>query len=312
MTLKQEPSRRNDVIRCEQCGEDYSVTYKCCPFCDERPGRPRAGMQGRRVAGPNPLQIAGLVISLGLIIAALFIVITTLYPLMGNRDDQSSQVSSSQSQSGEGSGSASSSQPDGSGDISQPEIPPITVNVSSISLDKTDFTLLADQSYSFKVTVDPSDAEVTWTSSNESAAYVDQNGKVTNVNTSDSKVKVTITATAGDKSAQCDVYCRGGSSGEIPQPDPVQPEDSTPDVSQPDNSDPTTPMNKVGVVTGATSGLNIRSGPSSSDEAIASLLEGASVTILEDTGTGWYKITFIGNGGKETEGYVSKDFITLK
>ena len=31
---KQSPSRRNDVIRCENCGEDYSITYKRCPFCD--------------------------------------------------------------------------------------------------------------------------------------------------------------------------------------------------------------------------------------------------------------------------------------
>ena len=87
MTTNQEPTRRNDVIRCEQCGEDYSVTYKCCPFCDERPGRPRAGTAGRRVAGgANPLQVIGLVISLALIIAALFIVFTTLSPLL-NKDN---------------------------------------------------------------------------------------------------------------------------------------------------------------------------------------------------------------------------------
>ena len=39
---KRQPLIRNDVIRCEKCGEDYSVTYKRCPFCDERPGRPGA------------------------------------------------------------------------------------------------------------------------------------------------------------------------------------------------------------------------------------------------------------------------------
>ena len=44
MATKQEPIRRTDVVRCETCGEDYSITYKRCPFCDERPGRsPRAG-----------------------------------------------------------------------------------------------------------------------------------------------------------------------------------------------------------------------------------------------------------------------------
>ena len=78
-----EPIRRSDVIRCEKCGEDYSITYKRCPFCDERPARSRSSRSaqvgsGRRVAGSgyngnrvNPLQIVGLVLSLILIIAAL-------------------------------------------------------------------------------------------------------------------------------------------------------------------------------------------------------------------------------------------------
>lgn len=39
MATKKAPPRRNtDVIRCENCGEEYSTTYKRCPFCDERPG----------------------------------------------------------------------------------------------------------------------------------------------------------------------------------------------------------------------------------------------------------------------------------
>ena len=319
MSTKQEPSRRNDVIRCEQCGEDYSVTYKCCPFCDERPGRPRAGTAGRRVAGgANPLQVIGLVISLALIIAALFIVFTTLSPLL-NKDNpvaSQSQPSSVSQSDPAGSTSDSSNVPDSSsGDISQPENPPVTETVNSIALSRTDFTLQSSEHYIFKVTVDPADAKVTWTSSNEDIAFVDENGIVTNVNTGSSLVKVTITATAGDKSAECDVYCRGGSTGVVyqppQQPDNSQPDAPTPDVPQPDDSDVPSTVNKTGTVTGAGSGLNIRSGPGSSNEAIASLPNGASVTILEDTGTGWYKITFSGAGGRDTEGYVSKDYITV-
>ena len=84
----QNAPRRNDVIRCDKCGEYYATTYKRCPFCDERPGR--GGGSGRRVAntrgggygGPvNPVQVVALVISLVLIIAALFIVFTKLLPL---------------------------------------------------------------------------------------------------------------------------------------------------------------------------------------------------------------------------------------
>ena len=36
MATKKAPPRRNtDVIRCENCGEEYSTTYKRCPFCDK-------------------------------------------------------------------------------------------------------------------------------------------------------------------------------------------------------------------------------------------------------------------------------------
>ena len=26
---------KNDLVKCEYCGEMYSVTYKHCPFCNE-------------------------------------------------------------------------------------------------------------------------------------------------------------------------------------------------------------------------------------------------------------------------------------
>lgn len=64
-------------------------------------------------------------------------------------------------------------------------------------------------------------------------------------------------------------------------------------------------------MTGAGSGLFVRSGPGSGNEAIATILEGNTVTILEDMGNGWYRISFIGSGGRATEGYVSKDYIKV-
>lgn len=110
---------------------------------------------------------------------------------------------------------------------------------------------------------------------------------MSNVNTGSSQVKVTITATAGDKTAECVVFCRaGGGAGS--------------------SSSGTT-----GTVTGAGSGLFVRSGPGSGNEAIATILEGNTVTILEDMGNGWYRISFIGSGGRATEGYVSKDYIKV-
>ena len=105
---KQTSPRRNDVIRCENCGEDYSVTYKRCPFCDERPGS-RGGVYvgGKRVANQrgggygrpvNPIQIIWLVVSILVIVAALFIVIRFLFssPLGGGGNSGSGSVDTSQ------------------------------------------------------------------------------------------------------------------------------------------------------------------------------------------------------------------------
>ena len=104
---RQSSPRRADVIRCENCGEDYSVTYKRCPFCDERPGR--GGVVGKRVANTrgggygrpvNPIQIAGLVVSLALIASALFIVFRFVgAPIFGGRKPNNSSQSNSSSQS---------------------------------------------------------------------------------------------------------------------------------------------------------------------------------------------------------------------
>lgn len=319
MANNQEPIRRNDVIRCEQCGEDYSVTYKRCPFCDERPDRP--GVSGRRVAGgANPLHLISLAASLALIAAAAVIVFTTVAPLLGDKDpkpDPSVSVSTPDTSLPDVSAPntdipnvvlPSISLPDASEpdvslpDVSEPEPPVVSQNVTSIKLNKTDFTLQANEDYTFKVTTSPADAKVTWSSSNESAAVVSADGVVTNVNKGASQVKVTITATAGDKTAECTVYCRGGSSGNVAPSNP-----STPSGSGSSGS----VANKTGKISGASNGLNVRSGPGSSNEALASLHNGVSVTILEDTGTGWYKIAYSGVGGKTATGYVSKDYVTL-
>ena len=278
---KTKPIRRNDVIHCENCGEDYSVTYNRCPFCDERPaknGRPRTA-GGRRVAGggrsgrpANPLQVAALVGSLVLIIVAMYIVFTSLAPLFSKGEDDPGGSQADPGASTSQTGPDASSTPSGSqGDISQPEPePPVT-----------------GESATIQAAVVPADAEITWSSSDESAATVSPEGVVSNVNTGSSQVKVTITATAGDKTAECVVFCRaGGGAGS--------------------SSSGTT-----GTVTGAGSGLFVRSGPGSGNEAIATILEGNTVTILEDMGNGWYRISFIGSGGRATEGYVSKDYIKV-
>lgn len=307
------------MIRCENCGEDYSITYKRCPFCDERPGR--TGISGRRVAdgggygGPvHPVQVVGLVISLILIIAALFIVFRYVGPLLfGNKTPGGSSVSTSQSGSPNGSqsspgGSTSGSQLDpgasSGGDVSQPEPP--TVSVTAIQLNRTDFTLSAGEVFQLTATLSPAGVAdaVVWTSADPSVATVDEYGNVTNVNKGTALAKTTITAACGGKTAECIVYSKpsgsssGGSTG-----------GSTGGATggSTTGSTGTVAPNTPGTIVNAGSGLNIRSGPGSSYEKVASASNGASITILEDSGTGWYKIDY---GGGKT-GYVSSDYVSV-
>ena len=292
MATKKAPPRKNtDVIRCPNCGEEYSTTYKCCPFCDERPsGRSAPTIAGRRVSGssrssrsgrPNPLQVGGLILSLVLIIAAVVIVITTLSPLLfGNKPSDSSTGGSSTS-------------------VSAPQ----NVTLEALTLSRTEVPLAAGEPFQLSATPTPADAQVTveWSSSNEDIATVDQFGNVTNVYKGSDSVPVTITASAGGQTASCVVTCTGDGTGEniTPSGDDAQ---SVSGVTLAPNTD--------AVITGATGGLNIRSGPGTEYTVQASTQDGATVTVLENMGNGWYRIEYSTGGGNMEEGYVMGDYLT--
>ena len=284
MAPKKAPPRRNtDVIRCERCGEEYSTTYKRCPFCDERPGgRGYAPVGGKRVSGggPNPLQVGGLIVSLILIITAAVIVFKYISPAIFG-DKGGSNVSTSQSTPG-------SSQDGSSGDGSQVQA------ANSVTLSRTEVSLAAGEDYPLTATVDPEGVKVTWESSDTSVATVDENGTVKNVYTGTDKTTVTITATAGDKSAQCQVTCTGDGTGTGT------------------TSGGTLAPNTEAVIVNADGGLNIRSGPGTNYEAKVSTSNGATVTVLEDAGNGWYKIKYALGHGKYDEGYVMGTYLAAK
>lgn len=326
METKQD-NRRSDVIRCEYCGEDYSITYKHCPFCDDRAsyGSDRAPSRGgKRVAtnkrgggyggGMQPVQVIGLALSVILIIAAVYIVFTVLAPLFsggtaGDDPEQSSVSASLSDVSGSVSDVASTS-----GDISTPIVPdpsgstgvitPV-VNATGIALSAKDVTLKANEVLKLTATLTPADCTdtVVWSSSNEEILAVAQDGTVTNVNKDSSQVTVTVMAQVGDLKAACLVRCKGGSTG-------------TGTSTESNPATPTTPTTPVsagttGTVTGTTTGLLIRSGPGRNYEMQDTALNGAEVTILEQTADGWYKINYSGNGGVTKTGYVSKDYIKV-
>ena len=303
-TQTQEAPKRNDVVECKQCGEFYSVTYRNCPFCNERPGR----SAGARKKNVHPVQLIGLIVSMVLIISALFIVFKYVGPLIfGEKDPVSPSVSTSQSGSQSGgdvsqpdpAGSQESSSSQGGSDV--PDVPP-AVEATHLKLDKTDITLVAGEVFQFTPSVLPSDAAITWTSSDESILQVAQDGTVTNVNTTGSKVKVTVTATSCGQSSQCTVYCnsKGGSSS-------GQQTGGEGQSQQPSGGTTNIPAGSRAVISVSGSGLNIRSGPGSSYDKIASAANGAEVTIL-GAENGWYKIDY-GNG---KVGYVSGEYVKAK
>lgn len=311
-TKQQETNRRGDVVRCEVCGEDYSVTYKRCPFCDGKQSADGGvGSKGKRLVtnkrgggyggGLEPVHIIGIALSVILIIAALYIVYTVVSPLFGFGKDpgtsgsSSAGISSGQSQPGSSQSGAISTPGSSSGlpidpGSSSGVITPIPT-VTGITLSSADFTLQADKSHRLVATLTPADCTdtVVWSSSDESLATVTQDGVVLNVNKGTKQGTAIITAKVGDLSATCYVRCKPGSVG----------------------GGGSEASGKTGVVT-ASSGLRIRSGPGTTYSVQGSASNGAVVTILEDAGDGWYKISYTGVGGKTETGYVSKDYIQIK
>ncbi len=245
---------------------------------------------GDRTSGrggqPNPLQVAGLVISLVLIIAAVVIVFTTLSPLLFGGTP-----------SGSNSGGASVSTSTGN------------VTLESLTLSRTDedqVALQAGESFQLTVTTVPEDAQVTveWTSSNEDIATVDEYGNITNVYKGSDQVSVTITAAAGGQTASCAILCTGDGTGENI--------DTSGDTtgSGTTTSGNTLAPNTDAVITGVGSGgLNIRSGPGTDYSVQASTSDGATVTVLEEAENGWYHIRYATGGGNFEEGYVLGDYL---
>ncbi|HPE16483.1 MAG TPA: Ig-like domain-containing protein [Oscillospiraceae bacterium] len=215
------------TIKCPNCGEEYSTIYKRCPFCEERPtprgGKPsgrgggkrvatntRGGGYGKRPGRENFMRVFGLLLSVVLIVAAICIVVSVVRALFNGEigpaasDEPITSVEPSALPSEEPS-ALPSEEPSAEPPTVEPSAEPSTspsadVTVTSLSLDKEDFTLTKiGDTWTIKATVVPAGTAVTWSSDNESAVTVDQNGKVTVVGSG----VANITASAGGKSAVC-------------------------------------------------------------------------------------------------------------
>ena len=258
----------------------------------------------------NPIQVAGLVISLIVIIAALVIVFRFIGgPLFGRGSESSAGSSSSTSQSGGSSSDAghSTSQPSSagqSGSASSGQSGTGTsqsgVEVESVSLNGTDYTLQYNETFTFVATVTPEGVEepVVWTSSNPEILTIDDKGNAKNVNTGGELERVTVTATCGGMKAECVVFCRAQNPGSTSS--------GTGSTGTSGGSTGTVTAGSKGKIVNAEGGLNIRSGPGTSYEKVASASNGAEVTVLGEE-NGWYKIRY----NNTDTGYVSKDYVSV-
>ena len=365
----------NSLIHCAECGEDYSATYRRCPFCGAKnaprrtgPGRPASGADledtyvfdgqelfdgegdedytpansrgGKRLAEKpmsNPFANADInwprvitfICSLVIIVAAMIIVFTVIYPqLRGNptADNSQNPSFSATDPAGENTGSADPSAavtgPASTDPVTEPTaaVPPTSpAGLMSISFNRAndvDFTLTPGESHTIILSFTPASwsGAVTWTSTDTTVATVDANGKVTNVNTSGTLRSAVITATADGLSLESKVYCQGAAATQPPATEPpaTQPPVTSPPATQAPSGSGGVTVGKAGVIVNVPYGVYIRSSPTVSgdgDNRIASLFNGDPITVLADAGNGWYKISFAGMSGTE-EGYVMGDFIS--
>lgn len=219
---------RSDLIKCEYCGEMYSVTYRHCPFCnedgtgswdepadeEEYDDAPQKG--GRRLGGggrsPRRPQWEGLslgtiiggVLSLVLIIAAICIVMSIFRSIGGDNKPKPTPTPTPPVVS-----NPVESDPVESDPVETPPAPTTPsvdiVTPTDFSLNRTDFTFSAPgQQWQMVAKLTPADAtaEVVWKSSNPNVASITWNGLVTAV----SPGTVTLTATiegVGERTCIC-------------------------------------------------------------------------------------------------------------
>ena len=247
MANKRGTGTRSAVIRCPNCGEDYSVTYKRCPFCDEKAEEEKrrsgehldndmddeeyeSGRGGRRLAGGGhrgapwtPLRIVGTVVPLVIIVAAVWIVVTQIMPLVNRGEMNQPPASDPPVTTTQGVDETplptDSALPEDTGAPESTGTPEPTVpagqTATGFTLNREDFTMNDNYPDPVRLTVtfqpDGSTGTITWSSSDPDVASVDDSGLVTHGTKNGSTV---ITATMGDGTTQtCTVRCSFANAG---------------------------------------------------------------------------------------------------
>ncbi len=388
----------NSLIHCAVCGEDYSATYKRCPFCgaknappaapnpprrapapppayggdpdpappsrrgapadpddtyvfdgqdlfddepeeDYRPARPRGGKRLAEKPSSNPFAEAQInwprmitfLCSLIIIVAALIIIFTVIYPQL--RDGGGPGVNATEQPSlPVSTDPVQPTQPIGPtvtdpvGGVTDPPVEPGVTDPpqvgddepTGLTLSRKEFTLNPTDgwnSYKIIATVTPAgwNGTVTWKSSDPSLAAVSADGTVTHANPDVTGLhRVIITAQAGTMEATCTVYIAPKPTATQPPAQSDPPAQTNPPV-EPTQAPPSggnVTVGRTGTIVNAEGGLRVRSGPGTTYAPIASITNGTTITVLAEAGDGWYQINFSGQGGAATTGYIRGEYIS--
>ncbi len=182
------------TIKCPRCGEEYSTTYRRCPFCADRSQSNRPGRReinntrGGGYGGARPRQgvyfgrIFIALLSIVVIIAAICIVVGAIRGIVHHSREHRDQLPDNVIEQDDGT----------------------LLPGFALSTEELTFSAPGQQS---TVTLIYNEGEepmdVIWTSSRPSVATVDENGLVTAVSEGTS----TVTATSGDITRACIVNC---------------------------------------------------------------------------------------------------------
>ena len=201
-----------DNLHCNRCGEEYSSTYRKCPFCQEiaaeRRGRP-IYRHGKRLSKKQRMAGAFGVMKLVAAAAAACVLLVVFF------GSDIAQFMGIRTQQGHGSGWQDTTQNDHTQDNTQPDdmtgsLPDDGSNIDDggevetqpLTLSQSAITIPAGETA--RITATGGSGEIVWTSSNENIAIV-VDGSVTGV----AGGTVIITATTGEEQVTCTVTITG-------------------------------------------------------------------------------------------------------
>ncbi len=241
-----------DLIKCPQCGEQYSSSYSRCPFCEEdgeKDGKIKRGNRRRTVdrhAGQSAR--GGLIVVLILVLALLgwYLFGSDLYHSKHSEDVAAKPDAETAAPADD---SVPAFAPDGEterptdetpaepSEKTPTEEPTETADVSGAQLNQNDFTLsVKGEKYTIRLT--GTEATPRWSIDNPNVATIAGDGTVTAV----ANGNTTVHCKVGNRDLTCVVRVRGTGSTAAPADAPMTAEPITP-VAPPQSTTATPAVN---------------------------------------------------------------------